>query len=192
MPRRPLLSFTSLCLAAVQLSLVGFMVLFLKERLGYDATVAGRMLAITQVGGVVGRIGWGLVSDTFFGGRRKGEMVVITAGAAFSAFGLSLVGGGTPLWVLWALLLVTGLSAVGWNGISMTFVAELAGRRASATAAGLNLSFSYVGIIFGPPVFGLLVDASGSYVPAFMAAGCLGLVALVLVSRINVGEGVGS
>ena len=183
-----LLSSTSLCLAAVQLSLVGFMVLFLKERLGYDATVAGRMLAITQVGGVVGRIGWGLVSDAFFGGRRKGEMVIITAGSAFSAFGLSLVGGGTPLWLLWALLLVIGLSAVGWNGISMTFVAELAGRRASATAAGLNLSFSYVGIIFGPPVFGLLVDASGSYAPAFVAAGCIGLVALGLVSQIRLQE----
>jgi MFS family permease len=81
---------------------------------------------------------------------------------------------------------ITGLTAVGWNGINMTFVAEVAGRRASATAAGLNLTGSYLGIIFGPPLFGLLVDATGSYVPAFLAAGCLGLVALALVSRIRV------
>lgn len=180
-----LLSTTTLFLAAVQLSLVGFMVLFLKERLGYDVAVAGGLLALAQTGGVIGRIGWGLVSDAFFGGRRKGIMMLIAAGSACSAFGLSLVGPGVPDALLWGLLLMTGLSAIGWNGINMTFVAELAGRRASATAAGLNLTGSYLGILIGPPLFGVLVDASGSYVPAFTAAGCLGLVALALVSRIR-------
>lgn len=180
-----LLSGTSLCLAAVQLSVIGFMVLFLKERLGYDTAFAGQLLAITQTAGVAGRIGWGLLSDAYFGSQRKAEMMLITAGAALSAIGFTLVSPGVPIWVLWLLLIVTGLSAVGWNGINMIFVAELAGRRASATAAGFNLSFSYIGIILGPPLFGLLVDASGSYAPAFVAAGCIGLVALGLVSQIR-------
>ena len=44
----------------------------------------------------------------------------------------------------------------------------------------------------------IVVAAAGNFsttrpfFPAFLAAGCLGLIALVLVSRINVGEGVGS
>jgi MFS family permease len=89
--------------------------------------------------------------------------------------------------VLWALLFITGLTAVGWNGINMIFVAEIAGREASATAAGLNLTFSYVGVILGPPLFGLLIDsAGGSYRPAYIAAGCIGLMAVGLVSRIRV------
>src|SRR5262245_32029555 len=90
-------------------------------------------------------------------------MMIIAAGSTLSAFGLSLIGPGVPAVVLWLLLITTGLSAVGWNGINMTFVAELAGRSASATAAGFNLTGSYVGILIGPPLFGLLVDASGSY-----------------------------
>lgn len=185
-----LLSATTLCLAAVQLSLVGFMVVFLKERLGYEAAVAGGLLALAQTGGVVGRIGWGVVSDAFFGGRRKGVMMLIAAGSALSAFSLSLIQPGVPAPLLGLLLVVTGLSAIGWNGINMTFVAELAGRRASATAAGLNLTGSYLGIIVGPPLFGLLVDATGSYGPAFVAAGVIGLVALLLIAQIRTSQSV--
>jgi sugar phosphate permease len=182
-----LLSSSSLCLAAAQLSITTFMVLYLHERLSFDVGYAGLVLAMTQFGGIVGRIGWGLVSDAYFGARRKTELMIIALGAALSAFGLSLVQPGLPEWVLWALLFVTGLTAVGWNGINMIFVAETAGREASATAAGLNLTFSYVGVILGPPLFGLLIDsAGGSYRPAYIAAGCIGLIAVGLVSRIRV------
>jgi MFS family permease len=113
-------------------------------------------------------------------------MMLIAAGAAACSFALSLIGPGVPQPLLWGLLIVTGLTAVGWNGINMTFVAELAGRSASATAAGVNLTGSYLGILIGPPLFGLLVDTTGSYVPAFVLAGCLGLVAFGLVSQIRV------
>jgi sugar phosphate permease len=180
-----LLCATTIFLAAVQLSLVGFMVLFLNERLGYDVAVAGSLLALAQTGGVVGRIGWGLVSDSFFGGQRKAVMMLIAGGSALCAFSLSLLGPGVPGFVLPLLLISTGLTAIGWNGINMTFVAELAGRSASGTAAGLNLTGSYLGVLFGPPLFGLLVDSTGSYVPAFLAAGLLGLVALLLISQIR-------
>jgi MFS transporter, ACS family, aldohexuronate transporter len=184
-----LLSATSFCLAAAQLSITTFMVLYLHERLHFDVGYAGLVLAITQAGGIVGRIGWGLVSDAYFGGRRKTEMLIITTGASLSAFGLALLQPGLPEWLLWALLFVTGLTAVGWNGINMIFVAEMAGRQASATAAALNLTSSYIGIIFGPPLFGLLIDsAGGSYTPAFTAAGCIATVAILLVSRIQIAE----
>ena len=180
------LSVTSLFLAAAQLSLINFMVLFLKERLGYDTAVAGGLLALAQTGGIVGRIGWGVVSDRFFEGRRKGIMMFIAAGSAACAFALSSVGPGVPPALLWVLLVITGLTAVGWNGINMTFVGELVGRGSSATAAGINLTGSHLGILIGPPLFGLLVDLTGSYAPAFILAGCLGLTALGLVSQIRV------
>lgn len=183
-----LLSSATLFLGAIQLSLVGFMVLFLKERMGLDAVVAGGLLALTQTAGVVGRIGWGVVSDACFGGRRKVIMLIIAAMATVSALGLSLLGPGVPTPLLTLLLIATGLSAVGWNGINMTFVGELAGRQASATAAGVNLTGSYLGIIFGPPLFGLLVDATGSYVPAYLAAVALGLVAFGLICLIRPGK----
>lgn len=180
-----LLCGTTLCLAAMQLSLVNFMVLYLGERLGYDVRLAGGLLALAQGSGVVARIGWGIVSDLLFGGRRKVIMVIIAVTATVSSFALALLTPDLPHPALWLLLVAAGLSTIGWNGINMTFVAELAGRQSSGAAAGLNLTGSYLGVLFGPPLFGLLVDATQSYTPAFVAAGCVGLVSIALASSIR-------
>jgi MFS transporter, ACS family, hexuronate transporter len=171
--------------AGVQLSLVGFLVLFLKERFGLNNRDAGALFSLAQAGGVIGRIGWGLFSDALLAGRRKPVMGVIGLLAASTAVGLSLLNGTTPMPVLVALLFVAGLSAIGWNGINMTFVAEIAGRRASATAAGFNLTASYLGILTFPPIFGALVDASGgSYTAAFQVGAAAYGLALLLLWRI--------
>jgi MFS transporter, ACS family, hexuronate transporter len=171
--------------AGVQLSLVGFLVLFLKERFGLNNRDAGALFSLAQAGGVIGRIGWGLFSDALLAGRRKPVMGVIGLLAASTAVGLSLLNGTTPMPVLVALLFVAGLSAIGWNGINMTFVAEIAGRRASATAAGFNLTASYLGILTFPPIFGALVDANGgSYTAAFQVGAAAYGLALLLLWRI--------
>jgi len=180
-----LLSTVTFLYAGVQLSLVGFLVLFLTERLRLSVPEAGALLALAQGGGVAGRIGWGLVSDTVFGGRRKVVMAIIGVLAALSSFVLALTGPDTPRAVLLLTLVVAGVSAIGWNGINMTFVAEIAGRQASATAAGLNLTASYLGIMVGPPLFGQIVDATGSYAAAFQAGGIASLLALLLLWRVR-------
>jgi MFS family permease len=171
--------------AGVQLSLVGFLVLFLKERFGLSDRDAGALFSLAQAGGVIGRIGWGVFSDALLAGRRKPVMGLIGLLAAGSAVGLSLLGDTTPTPVLVGLLFVGGLSAIGWNGINMTFVAEIAGRQASATAAGFNLTASYLGILTFPPIFGALVDAAGgSYSLAFQAGAAAYGLALLLLWRI--------
>lgn len=183
-----LLGSVTLLLAGVQLSLVGFLVLFLTERVGMSIAEAGLMLALAQAGGIVGRIGWGIVSDTLLGGRRKPIMMVIGVLAMISSLVLALTGPDTPRIVLSVTLAMAGVSAVGWNGINMTFVAELAGRQAAATAAGMNLTASYLGIMILPPLFGLLVDLTGSYTSAFQVGAAASLGSLVLVSLIRPNE----
>jgi MFS transporter, ACS family, hexuronate transporter len=174
--------------AGVQLSLAGFMVLFLTERVGMGIAEAGAMLALAQAGGIVGRIGWGIVSDVVFGGRRKIVMAILTVMAAVSSVVLSLTGPDTPRLVLLLTLAIAGVSAIGWNGINMLFVAEIAGRQASATAAGFNLTASYLGILVGPPIFGLLVDLTGSYTTAFQVGAAASLASLCLLALIKAPE----
>ena len=183
-----LLGGVTLLLAGVQLSLVGFLVLFLKERVGMSVAEAGLLLALAQGGGIVGRIGWGIVSDTLLGGRRKPIMAIIGVLAMVSSLVLALTGPETPRIVLLLTLAVAGVSSVGWNGINMTFVAELAGREAAATAAGMNLTASYLGIMLLPPMFGFLVDLTGSYTSAFQVGAAASLASLVLVAMIQPGE----
>jgi MFS family permease len=64
-------------------------------------------------------------------------------------------------------------------------VAELAGREQSASAAGLNLTTSSLGIVFAPPLFGALVDATGSYPLGFGALALLALGSLLLLLAIR-------
>jgi sugar phosphate permease len=45
----------------------------------------------------------------------------------------------------------------------MIFVAELGGKALAGTAAGVFATIAYLGIIVGPPVFGYIVDKTGSY-----------------------------
>jgi sugar phosphate permease len=183
-----LLGGVTLLLAGVQLSLVGFLVLFLTERVGMSVAEAGLLLALAQAFGIVGRIGWGIVSDTLLGGRRKPIMALIGGLAMVSSTTLAMTGPETPRIVLLTALAVAGVSAVGWNGINMTFVAELAGRQASATAAGMNLTASYLGIMILPPLFGFLVDLTGSYTSAFQVGAAASLASLALVMMIRPGR----
>jgi sugar phosphate permease len=180
-----LLSGVTFLYAGVQLSLAGFMVLFLTEKVGMGIAEAGAMLALAQAGGIVGRIGWGVVSDVVFGGRRKIVMAIFSVMAAVSSIVLAFTGPETPRIVLLLTLAVAGVSAIGWNGINMLFVAEIAGRQASATAAGLNLTCSYLGIMVGPPIFGYLVDMTGSYTTAFFVGAAASLASLLLLAPIK-------
>jgi predicted MFS family arabinose efflux permease len=77
------------------------------------------------------------------------------------------------------------VSAVGWNGINMVFVAEVAGREVSATAAGMNLTASYLGVMTCPPLFGLIVDQSGAYAAAFGAGAAGSLLAVAILSFVS-------
>jgi ACS family hexuronate transporter-like MFS transporter len=183
-----ILSGVTFLYAGVQLSLAGFMVLFLTEKVGMGVTEAGAMLALAQAGGIVGRIGWGIVSDVVFGGRRKIVMAIFSVMAAVSSIVLSMTGPETPRIVLLVTLAVAGVSAIGWNGINMLFVAEIAGRQASATAAGFNLTASYLGIMVGPPIFGYLVDMTGTYTSAFQVGAAASLASLVLLALVKAPE----
>lgn len=65
--------------------------------------------------------------------------------------------------VMNVLLAVFGLAALGWGGLFLALTAELAGKELSGVATGFGLTLTCVGIMVGPPVFGLIVDRTGSY-----------------------------
>ena len=45
----------------------------------------------------------------------------------------------------------------------------------------MNLTSSYLGIMVGPPIFGYLVDVSGSYTTAFIVGAAASLASLLLL-----------
>jgi sugar phosphate permease len=161
-----------------QISLLGFLVLFLHERRGVSTSVAAGALAITQVLGGIARVAVGRVSD-----RLRMRIVPLrwlalglTSSAAAATALLD-----APVWLVTAALVVAGTFALAWNGLSFTATAEAAGRARSGAAIGLQQTFLSVGGIAAPIAFAAAVHHY-SWRAAFVLAAASPLVGYVLLS----------
>ena len=162
-------SLGTVVLLVGQMSLLTYIPLYLKEIMGFSPYWASRALAMIQVGAMVGRIGWGIVSDRLFDGRRKIVLVLIGSLAVALSLTLGLIPSGISLYILMPLIFLAGLCMVGHQGVSYALIAELAGKARTGTALGVVLTVNSVGAIIGTPSFGYLVDSTGSYSIAWQA-----------------------
>lgn len=155
-----------------------YLILYLNESFYVPIALAGFLLAIAQLGVVAGRILWGIISDRIFGGKRKTPIIMIGFSIAIMSiitmFGLP----SSPYWLMYIILLVFGFS-LGFNGIYLTFMAEL-GRGMTATSAGFGASIVAFGMVFGTPIFGYIADKTASYNPAWMYMALLGILGGVM------------
>jgi MFS transporter, ACS family, hexuronate transporter len=176
-----LVALATLIFAAVQTVFMAFFVLYLNDVVAVPVPVAGRYLALAQVGGMVGRIAFGLLSDRTLGGRRRPPLAVAGIGSAVCAVAVAAVGPTTPALALAAIALVFGFCGIGWNGVHHTLMAELAGPRSAGTAVGLGLAVSSVGVTLGPPLFGWCVERVGGYRGPWIGLAAAMLIALALL-----------
>jgi len=178
-----LLGIGGLLMGAVEFSAIAYMVLFLSESLAYTVVAAGGLLAFCETAGAIGKPSVGLVSDRLFRGRRKPVLLVLSF-LAFGVCSLFATSDGMPGWILYAVLVLFGVAAVGWAGIYATLAGELGGGNRSGLAAGLCSAMTNVGIVVGPLAFGMLVDQTGSYRFSWIlmaAAAGIGLTSWLLV-----------
>jgi sugar phosphate permease len=184
-PGRPLrdpriwrLCFGSTFYVATQISLLGFLVLFLHDEHGVSTTAGAAALAVTQALGGVARIGVGRWSDQ----RRQRIVPLLRLGLllAATAFAAALLLDAS-LWLLVPALIVAGTCSLSWNGLSFTATAEIAGRSRAGAAIGLQQSFLAAGSIVAPIAFSALVHAT-SWRLAFVLAALSPLVGYALLS----------
>ncbi|MHB1132686.1 MAG: MFS transporter [Chloroflexota bacterium] len=185
-PRILALAGLAFCYGYIQAVFAGYLALYLQETLFLPIVVAGAILMAGQVSGALGRVGWGLVSDRFFAGRRTPVLFFITAACGVVSLAFGWVVPLLPQWAVVGLVVVFGLVAVGWSGLYHVFVGETAGREKAGTAAGLCLMVGAAGTVVGPPLFGFIVDTTNSYplawsTPAVVSA--LGLVTIAWLRR---------
>jgi len=151
-----------LVLSIAQASVLAYLALFARERLGLSVVAAGGLLAMAQVGGTIGRLGWGVISDRVFGGRRRPGVVInaVLGASAYLVFasGVDLPG---PAAVVTAV--VAGVGAFGWVGLYLALAAEVGGPRYAGLLTGVAVSFAWSGVLVGPPLFGLMLQATGAY-----------------------------
>jgi MFS transporter, ACS family, hexuronate transporter len=172
-----LISLYGIAMIAAQFTFSLYIVVFAYERLGWSPVASGGLLAVGQGVAIAARIGWGLVSDRVFGGDRQVPLAMLAVIAGLGSIGLSFVDRGAPLWIVLAATALLGASALGWQGVYVTAVSELAGQRTAGTALGVSLTIAQLGQLFAPPIFGLLADLSNSYQPSWVALGIFILLA---------------
>lgn len=173
------LSFGTALLLMGQMSLITYVPLYLKEERGLSPYWASQALALTQFGGMVGRVGWGVVSDRLFHGARKVVLLWIGFTSVGLTFALGALPGAAPLAFVLLLIFLAGVCMVGYQGVSYALIAEIAGSGRTGAALGIVLTFNSVGTIIGTPLFGYLVDVTGSYAAAWIALAAMILIGIV-------------
>jgi sugar phosphate permease len=147
----------STLLVSVQIALTGFVVLYLHEERGLSPGAAGAVLAAINVAGAVLRIALGRLSDRI--GSRLRPLRSLSLGLAGSMAAASVLTE-APDAVVVAALLLAGALAVGWNGLSFTATAELAGRERSGAALGFQQTALGLGSMVAPLAFAVVVEAT--------------------------------
>jgi len=74
-----------------------------------------------------------------------------------------------PTVLVLAVLVVFGMSAVGWNGVYLAEVARQAPPGMASIATGGTLAFTFFGVVLGPPVFGAISVYFSSYRAGYTA-----------------------
>jgi MFS family permease len=92
----------------------------------------------------------------------RSSLLVISLLAVLAS--LALLGAGAGVWwLIWVAAVLTGVGPSSWNSVGMLGLIVFTGPRAAGHASGVILFGFLIGLGIGPPLFGWMVDASGSY-----------------------------
>jgi sugar phosphate permease len=173
-------------LLVAQFAFSSYLMLYLNQVIHRSMKASGIVLALAFAVGAVGRVGWGIMSDYLIKSRER-TLAIVAALGAVSIIVLAIVTPSIPLWVLYVLALFVGITVMGWQGIWFALVGELSRGKATGAGLGLALFFGNLGVLFGPPLFGLLTDISGSFSVAwFFLALCMGLSSFLMLAQTKI------
>ncbi len=173
------MSMAAFCFSAVQVSLSTFAVTMLVVDIHFNLVQAGVVLSVLMVAGAAGRVFWGGVADRVKDANRVLlGVALIAAAAGLMTMALDAASAHT---VIYGVLIVFGLSAIGWNGVFMAEIARLAPEGRTGSATGAALVPTYAGVLFGPVSFAGLYALSGQYTTAFGLFAGVSLIGFALV-----------
>lgn len=141
---------------------------------------ASRVAAATLVGiiggaSVVGRLGLGTLADRM-GIMWLYKLCTLTLGLSYAVW---IVTGGYGWLVVFALTM--GAAYGGVVALAPAVVAELFGVRNLGAVLGTLYTSSAISALVGPPLAGLVIDRSGSYLWAAVFAGCASIAGFLII-----------
>jgi MFS family permease len=167
------LAVSSLAYAALQVCLMSYLVVYLTESLGYSLVAAGFALTAANLGGIAGRILWGIVADHFVAPRTVLGSIGIAS--ALCAWVTVLFSAGWPFVALIAVCAFFGMTAIGWTGVQLAEVARAAPAGQAGAITGASGFITFGGVLVGPPTFALVSALTGGYRAGFAIFGAFAL-----------------
>ena len=86
--------------------------------------------------------------------------------------------------LLGVVAVIAGTGAFGWVGLYLALAAEVGGPRYAGLLTGVAVACAWSGVLVGPPLFGLLLDATGSYQLPWLGLGLLAFGAAAALASI--------
>jgi MFS family permease len=160
-----LLALAALTFSGVQLALMTFAVTMLVEDVKFDLVLAGVGLAVIQIAGVVGRLGWGVIADRNGDGRKT--LLFAQSLSVVAAVATAFLSDSMPLVAVFGILFLFGMSAVGWNGVFMAEIGRLAPEGKIGSATGGVLVPTFIGVMMAPLVFSAIHEVTATYTMSF-------------------------
>lgn len=156
---------------------------FLNQEYGLTLTALGPPLIAIYLLADIGSIGGGWIAGRFIergwstNKARKGAMFL----CALSVVPIVLAASATNLWVAVALIGLATAGHQGWSANVFTLTSDMFPRYAVASVVGLGGFAGAVGGMLISTFVGFLLQATGSYVPVFIMAGSVYIIALAIV-----------
>jgi MFS transporter, ACS family, hexuronate transporter len=166
--------------ASVQGAVTTYIALFAQITLGYGPVVAGLFLSLVTVAGTIGRPACGLLSDRLLHGNRILDLFVIACIASVMMGFLSSIGVTENFDVVLVIVALLGFGALGWNGVFLALSGEYSDTGYEAVGTSLAFSLAMIGQVIGAPLFGYLIEKTGSFTFSWQIFGVLLFVASLI------------
>lgn len=153
--------------------------LFTEEALGHGPVAGGFAAATIAFVAVPGRILWSRYAERADAFRRP---LAAMALLSLMAAGLFFASSEFAAWLLWPAAVLVAAGSSSWNSVGMLAVMAEAGIESTGRASGFVLLGFLTGLGTGPPIFGALVDSTGSYDSMWLLSAVMALVALLVVA----------
>lgn len=173
-PRLRNLSAAGFCFSGAQFCLGTYLVVALVEQLGYGLVLAGMILSLAQLIGVVSRVSCGIAADRY--GDSVTVLTWLAIGMIVTGFASLALSRDWPLVMVCLLFAAQGASTIGWPGTYLAEVGRLSPPGEVAMATSGSLLFTNVGKTLAPLAFVAVQAQTGKYGTAFGVIGVLGVI----------------
>lgn len=180
-----LLAVICFLVVMVEYAAVTHLVLYLKNAMLFSVVLAGGFMAILEGAGAFGKPFFGVVSDVFFRGSRKKSYLLLTTICCILCLVIAFLPSDTSKWLVVLAIAIFGMTASGWSGVHLAFIGEFARKESIGLVTGFSMGVGIFGNVVGPPLFGYIVDISGSYRPAWLTLAIFNAAAIALLFLIR-------